>query len=148
MLTDGTSRGPGGDGKSGLSTNNANTNESADSGCPAVWFVASTGKTPPPTDKIRGPFRVSELQKMMNDGDLQPFDQVTASNVEDYDEDAIEGRLREAQIDTGKWRRLEQVWQLRWQLCTDGNTTGIFSPAEVSLMALAILLRSVLSEGS
>jgi hypothetical protein len=80
---------------------------------------------------------------MMNDGDLQPFDQVTASNVDDYDEDTIEGRLKEAQIDTGKWRRLEQVWQLRWQLCTDGNTTGIFSPAEVSLMALGALTRLV-----
>lgn len=143
MLTDGSSRGPGGDENSGTPANDANKNESADSGCPAVWFVASTGKTPPPTDKIRGPFRVSELKKMMNDGDLQPFDQVTASNVDDYDEDVIEGRLKEAQIDTGKWRRLEQVWQLRWQLCTDGNTTGIFSPAEVSLMALRALTRLV-----
>lgn len=143
MLTDGTSGGPEGIGQSTKSTEKSSTTSSADSTCPAVWFVASTGKTPPPVDKIRGPFRVSELQRMMENGDLQPFDQVTASNVDDYDEEAFEGRVKEAQIDTGKWRRLEQIWQLRWQLCTDGNTTGIFSPAEVSLMALKALTRLV-----
>jgi hypothetical protein len=77
----------------------------------------------------------------MQDGDLQPFDQVTASHVDDYAEHAIGGQLREGQIDTGKWRKIEQVWQLRWQLCTDGNTTGIVSPAEVSVMALRALAR-------
>ncbi|KAI2510862.1 protein of unknown function (DUF4339) [Fragilaria crotonensis] len=143
MLTDGTFVGPGGNEDIHSSQDRSVKNASSDSGCPAVWFTASTGKMPPPADKIRGPFRVSELQKMMRDGDLQPFDQVTASHVDDYDEEAIGGRLKEGQIDTGKWRRLEQVWQLRWQLCTDGNTTGIFSPADVSLMALRSLARLV-----
>ena len=45
--------------------------------------------------------------------------------------------------DTGKWKRLDQVWQLRWQLCTDGSGTGIFSPSDVALRAIRSLIRLV-----
>ena len=112
---------------------------------PAVWFVASTARNPPPENTIRGPFRISILKSMVQNGDLSTFDQVTASKVEDYSSD--DGPkitiVSEGQIDTGKWRRLDQVWQLRWQLCTDGDSDGIFSPSEVSLLASRALIRLV-----
>lgn len=118
-----------------------------DASCPPVWFVASTGRIPPPPETIRGPFRVSQLQKMMEDGDLSPFTLVTSSHVDSYEdnEDYMHSnqQVNEAQIDTGKWRRLDQVWQLRWQLCTDGNSSGLYTPSEVALRAIRSLTRLV-----
>lgn len=138
MLTDGTDAGP--------EAVNAPTlsNDEGDTSCPPVWFVASTGKIPPPPESIRGPFRVSELLKMMEDGDLTAYDLVTTSHVEVYDMD-IDGAdiVQEAQVDTGKWTRLNQVWQLRWQLCTDGSSSVIFAPSDVALLALKVLTRLV-----
>lgn len=96
-----------------------------------------------------GPFRVSELMSMMQSGELSQYDQVTASHVEDYNEDESEStesdgaHIKDAHIDTGKWRRINQVWQLRWQLCSDGNTSGIYGPSEVALIALKALTRLV-----
>lgn len=87
---------------------------------------------------------------MMQSGELSPYDQVTASHVEDYAEDEEEpesteqasSNVKDAHIDTGKWRRINQVWQLRWQLCSDGDS-GIFGPSEVALIALKALARLV-----
>ena len=98
-----------------------------------------------------GPFRVSELMSMMQSGELSAYYQVTASHVEDYNEDEVEAEsidaggsyVKEAHIDTGKWRRINQVWQLRWQLCSDGNSSGIYGPSDVSLIALKALTRLV-----
>jgi DnaJ family protein C protein 13 len=86
---------------------------------------------------------------MMKNGDLTQFDLVTAAHVEEYNEDepghsdGAPVSLREAHIDTGKWQRLDQVWQLRWQLCTDGSNDGIFTASEVALLALKSLTRLV-----
>lgn len=106
LLTDGTGSGPsGGDGDSAAKP------AAADSSCPQVWFVARAGRIPPPEEAIRGPFRVSELSTMMGNGDLSPFDLVTASHVDSYEDDddvPNNGGLREASIDTGKWKRVEQ----------------------------------------
>lgn len=123
----------------------------SDTSCPPVWFTSSSGRTPPPSESIRGPFRVSELMTMMRNGELSPYDQITASHVEDYNEDEKEpassehgvSSIKDAHIDTGKWRRLNQVWQLRWQLCGDGGGSGIFGPSEVALLALRALRRLV-----
>ena len=35
------------------------------------------------------------------------------------------------------------VWQLRWQLCTDGSGSGIYSPSDVALLAIRSLTRLV-----
>jgi hypothetical protein len=113
MITDGTNSGPGGD-SAGDETEEQKSPEDAspDASCPPVWFVARTGRIPPPPESIRGPFRVSELSKMMQEGDLSPFDLVTVTHVEDYDADEEgadnNGGLKETQIDTGKWKRVEQ----------------------------------------
>lgn len=144
MLTDGSSGGPEG---SSSSSEAQIPRASPDSDCPPVWFIASTGRIPPPAETIKGPYRVSELQSMMNNGDLSPFTLVTSSHVDSYDDDEDQtvnsGAVQETQIDTGKWKRLDQVWQLRWQLCTDGSSTGLFSPSEVALRAIRSLTRLV-----
>ena len=115
-----------------------------DSVCPPVWFIASTSKVPPPPQLIKGPFRVSQLIEMMNKGELSPFDLVTASQVQQYDLDDDDDHISEERhIDTGKWKRLNEVWQLRWQLCTDGSSSGIFTPSEVTLLSLRALTRLV-----
>ena len=138
FLTDGTDTGPGGK-SSAQSTSSA----AGDSLCPSVWFVAATGKIPPPPNSIKGPFRVLSMKEMMETGDLTPYDLVTASHVEEYDLENNAVAAQEAQIDTGKWKRLNQVWQLRWQLCTDENSTVIYSPSDVALLALKALARLV-----
>lgn len=140
MLTNGNSMCPEGEG------GNVDPSTTApDIKCPALWFVSSSGRVPPPAESIRGPFRVSELQKMMEVGDISPFTLVTSTKVESYDDEEEDEKLAliEAHIDTGKWNRLDGVWQLRWQLCTDSSGTGIFSPAEVSIQAMRSLTRLV-----
>ena len=141
LLTDGTEPEP----RRSYASSDAASSASlaADSLCPAVWFVAATGRIPPPPELIKGPFRVSDLMKMMETGDITPYDLVTTSHVEAYDMDSDAVTLHEAQIDTGKWKRLNQVWQLRWQLCTDGNSAVIYSPSDVALLALKALTRLV-----
>lgn len=120
--------------------------EPFDTTCPPLWYVATTGRIPPPVDSIRGPFRLSDLIRMMKQGDITPYDLVTTSHVEVYDTETENDKsvtVKEDQIDTGKWKRLNQIWQLRWQLCTDGNDTAIYSSSDVSLMALKTLERLV-----
>lgn len=136
MITDGSESGPQG------ATREPST-VSADASQPPVWFVASTGKIPPPSEMIRGPFRLSELDKLMQSGDLSPFDLVTASHVEEYDFDSNADFVQDSRIDTGKWKRLKDIWQLRWQLCTEENGNVIYSPAAVSVLALKALTRLV-----
>jgi len=136
-ITDGSDAGPGGN-------ETPEQHESArNSTGPPVWFTASTGRIPPPQESVRGPFRVSDLVRMIQEGDLSPFDLVTVSHVEEYDYDADSEAIQEAQIDTGKWKRLNEVWQLRWQLCTDGSSSGIYTPSDVSLLAVKALARLV-----
>jgi len=115
-----------------------------DSSCPKVWFTAPAGAAPPPAKYVNGPFRVSELFELMQENKLHPHSLVSAAHVEDYNIDVDEDQttaVKEASIDTGKWRMIEQVWQLRWQLCTDG--TGVYKPSDVALVALRTLNRLV-----
>jgi hypothetical protein len=149
LLTDGTGAGPGGTNE-GDNCEQKTSGAALDKSCPPVWYVARTGRIPPPAESVRGPFRVSELSTMISEGDLSPFDLVTAAHVDDYDDDNDEapdenlgGGVKESHIDTGKWKRIEQVWQLRWQLCTDGSGGGIYSPSDVALLAIRSLKRLV-----
>lgn len=141
MITDGTNMNIQGANDPNKSTSNV----PGDWMCPSIWYVTSSGRVPPPPETIRGPFRLSDLKKLMNSGDISPYDFVTTSRVDEYDadgENVLGGELAE-RIDTGKWKRLNQVWQLRWQLCTDGNSSTIYSPSEVAVMALKALMRLV-----
>mmetsp|Transcript_6988 Transcript_6988/g.16332 ORF Transcript_6988/g.16332 Transcript_6988/m.16332 type:complete len:3227 (-) Transcript_6988:18-9698(-) len=142
MLTDGGAMRPEGDGRSTVDSDAA----LPDAHCPPLWYISSSSLVPPPVQSIRGPFRVSELKRMMDSADLSPFTLVTSTQVESYDgdeEDEDGSGVKESHIDTGKWNRLDQVWQLRWQLCTDGDGSGIYSPAEVSIRAIRSLTRLV-----
>jgi DnaJ family protein C protein 13 len=114
---------------------------SSDMVCPAVWYVASTAKIPPPPEKIRGPFRLSNLRQMIDSGSLSHYDLVTTAHVEEYDIDDQSDVVDEIQIDTGKWKRLDSVWQLRWTLCTDAGSSVISAPADVARLALNALTR-------
>ena len=110
---------------------------------PSVWFVTSSSKIPPPAESIRGPFTISDLQRLVLEKELTPFDLVTASHVEDYD-DTTDDHVEERHIDTGKWKRLNEVWQLRWFLCMDdADGEGVLSPSEVALLSLRALTRLV-----
>ena len=132
LLTDGKDAGPS-SGGSPIAPN--------DSGCPPLWFVASAGRITPPPELIRGPFGVSDS----NGGEQRPesYDLVTTTHVEEYDIDADTVTVLEAQIDTGEWKRLNQVWQLRWALCTDRSSNSILAPVDVALLALRALTRLV-----
>jgi DnaJ family protein C protein 13 len=137
LITDATSLGPG--------ENRPVEDRPAanDLSCPAVWFVAPTGRNPPQPESIRGPFRVSALKEMITEGDLSPYHLATTSHVEEYDLDNPSETVTEAQIDTGKWKQINEIWQLRWQLCTDGSSSVIYTPVDVALLALKALVRLV-----
>ncbi|CAJ1946333.1 unnamed protein product [Cylindrotheca closterium] len=142
MITDGGAMRPEGDGRSTVDSDTT----LPDAHCPPLWYISSSSLVPPPAQSIRGPFRISELKRMMDSGDLSAFTLVTSTQVESYDgdeEDGDEPGVKESHIDTGKWNRLDQVWQLRWQLCTDGDGSGIYSAAEVSIRAIRSLTRLV-----
>ena len=141
MLEDGSGVGPEGyANKDGDAAANEKR-KSADHACPKVWFVAPAGSIPPPPNKVRGPFRISDLKQFMSTGDLHPRSLVSAAHVEDYGETGESAPATDASIDTGKWKHIEDVWQLRWQLCTTGE--GVFTPSEVGLVAMRALTRLV-----
>ena len=80
---------------------------------------------------------------MIESGEISPFTLVTSTHVENYEEEDGTDTAELMQIDTGKWKRLDEIWQLRWQLCTDGNESGIYSSSEIALRALLSLTRLV-----
>ena len=121
----------------------ASSAQAAIDASPAVWFVASASKVPPPAESIRGPFTVLDLKRLTAEDELNPFDLVTASHANEYDQLST-GRTEERHIDTGKWKRLNDVWQLRWLLCMDkADGEGVLTPSEVAIIALKALTRLV-----
>ena len=125
----------------------ATSNDADSMTLPKVWFVAPAGKIPPPSKRIRGPFQVSELKNFMEIGELHPTSLVTPVNYNEYsvdnNEEENQSKIKESSINAGKWKMIEQVWQLRWQLCTDGSTTGVHTSSDVSNIALRSLARLV-----
>jgi hypothetical protein len=140
LLTDGTDHGPQGEHDSSASSPAA---AAGDATCPPIWFTASSGRVPPPLAAIKGPFRISDLRRVMDENELSPYDLVTTSHVIEYDAEESSDTIQEAQIDTGKWRRLNDVWQLRWQLCSERGSSVIYSPSDVALLAIKALARIV-----
>ena len=111
----------------------------ANASCPPVWFVGQGTKIPPPSDAISGPYKVSELVEMMQEGKLHARSLISSiredtSIIENAESDTTD--VKEAQIDTGKWRTLDKVCQLRWQLCSDDESSPVYTPAEVAFKAL------------
>ena len=115
----------------------------ADGSCPPVWFVGQGTKIPPPSDAVSGPFKVSELVEMIQEGKLHAGSLVSSiredtTMFENADDDAESENtdVKEAQIDKGKWCTLDKVCQLRWQLCSDDESSAVYTPAEVAFKAL------------
>lgn len=57
MITDGTESRPGDPSAAetfGFSSTTGKADPASDSGCPPVWFVSRTGRTPPPPETIKG----------------------------------------------------------------------------------------------
>lgn len=111
----------------------------ADASCPPVWFVGQGTKIPPPADAVSGPYKVSELVEMMQEGKLHARSLISSiredtSMFENAESDTTD--VKETQIDTGKWRRMDEVCQLRWQLCSDDESSAVYAPAEVAFKAL------------
>lgn len=86
---------------------------------------------------VQGPYRVSELRSLLAEGNITPQTLVTGGVVESY----VEEDAAKVQVDTGKWRPLEAVPQLRWQLVAKGSLPA--TPAEHAGVALRVLTRMV-----
>uniref|UniRef100_A0A7S1BP53 J domain-containing protein n=1 Tax=Corethron hystrix TaxID=216773 RepID=A0A7S1BP53_9STRA len=134
MITDGTNRSP-------FSSPPTASAQAPTATGPKVWFTAPPGIIPPPAG-IQGPFTIADLKAQMQTSRLYPHSLVTCSHVGDYSADAsVSNTVQEHAMDTGKWRELKLVWQLRWQLCTEG--TGVHGPSTVARTALRALSRLV-----
>lgn len=113
-----------------------------DSHYPAVWYVSSSTRVPPPDDVVKGPYRLSDLHEMYSRGDLGPFDLVSSVHVDEYGDARSDDVVRD-RPDTGDWKRLKEVWQLRWWLLSDNVENGLYSPAEIASLAAEVLHRLV-----
>ncbi len=129
----------------GSDTTSSSTNKRKiqDSECPQIWYVAPAGKTPPPSHLVRGPYRVSELQTLMEEGNVHLHSLCTTSNSNgDYDDDNDDKREYPL-LDTGKWKALIELPSLAWRLCMEESSSGVYTPTQLSNMALMCLKRLI-----
>lgn len=106
-----------------------------DSACPRMWYIAAyAGPLPPPQSAQRGPFRVTELLDMFDNQTIDNSTLLAPSLVDDYDEEKFE-----AQVDTGKWKRISEYFQFRIQVGDLEN--AVYSPAEVAMRAITTIQR-------
>ncbi len=113
-----------------------------DDACPRTWYVTPGGGViPPPTHLQQGPYRVTELAKMYDEGEIDG-DYIVAPVVSSTNEETDSNGVKETfeqMVDTGKWRPVKEYFQLRMQLLLPGK--AIYSPADVSAKALNMLAR-------
>jgi hypothetical protein len=105
-----------------------------DTACPKVWFAAPPGKSPPPTQVQRGPYRVSELLLEFESGRVTEQWLLAAKTSEESDDDRFD-----VIVDTGRWRPLSEYFQLKLQMLFPGK--AIYSPAQVAAKSLKLLQR-------
>jgi hypothetical protein len=103
-----------------------------DVSCPKTWFVAPKGPIPPPVNKQRGPFRVSELLAFVDLGQLDDQCLVAPATSDDLDD-----TKHEAVVDTGRWRMFKEYFQLRLQMLFPGKV--MYGPAEIAGKGLSML---------
>lgn len=103
-----------------------------DMACPKVWFVAPGGKTPPPKDLQKGPYRVTELLYELDHGYIQ-YNYVAAPlTTDDLDDEKFD-----TIVDTGRWKPIGDYFQLKLQMLFPGK--AVYSPAEIANKALNCL---------
>jgi len=107
-----------------------------DIACPKVWFVAPSGQIPPPQQSQKGPYRISELILLIDQG-VVTSDWIAAPSTASDEDGPIE--RFESHVDTGLWKKLSSYFQLRIQMLFPGK--ALYSPAEVSGRALNMLRR-------
>lgn len=89
-----------------------------DASCPRIWFVAPQGDQLPPLQSTqRGPFRVSELLDMYDRKVIDNSWLIAPSVIDDNDSDSFE-----AVVDTGRWKPLNEFFQLRMQMLFTGKS--------------------------
>jgi hypothetical protein len=106
-----------------------------DAACPKVWYAASPSSSFPPSKQLQqGPFRVSELFLEVQAGRIGKDWFVAPMTADEGDDEKFE-----AIVDTGRWRPIQEYFQLRMQLLFTG--TALHSPAFVSSQCLRLLQR-------
>lgn len=107
-----------------------------DNGCPQLWFVASPQSSlPPPVLSQMGPYRVSDILRLLDESVISPKYLAAPYLTDDYDDSS----KYEAVVDTGLWKPIVEYFQLKTQVLFSGK--AVYSPAEISAKALAILNR-------
>lgn len=87
-----------------------------DIACPKTWFIAPKGPIPPPVQAQRGPFRVSDLLLKFDREEMDETFLVAPCTSEDLDEEKFE-----AVVDTGRWRPIQEYFQIRIQMLFPGE---------------------------
>lgn len=103
-----------------------------DDACPRSWYTAPKGTIPPPVSVQRGPFKVTQLMDMMERGDIDST-VLLAPCIADSDEEED----FHSHVDTGKWNKLTNFFQLRTQLLSPGK--AVYTPAQVGTKAITLL---------
>jgi DnaJ family protein C protein 13 len=107
-----------------------------DLACPRVWFAATTGILPPPSHLQKGPYRVSELLTLLDNGTMDGSWLIAPSmgESEHYDDSSFK-----AVVDTGRWKPMSHYFQLRMQMLYPGK--ALYSPAEIAIKSLRLLTK-------
>lgn len=103
-----------------------------DENCPRVWFVAPPSSLPPARQSQKGPYRVSDLINELETHSFNADWVAAALSTEEADDENFQ-----AIVDTGRWKVLCNIFQLRMQIFMPGQ--AIYSPAQVSSKGLQLL---------
>ena len=80
-----------------------------DTASPALWYICPpSSNMPPPLQSIQGPFRVSDLRSLVDNGSLTRSWFVAPSSAEDYFENQYE-----SVVDTGVWKPICEYFQVQ-----------------------------------
>ncbi len=103
-----------------------------------IWVYVERDQRPT-RENIKGPFTVNELSELYLRGQLQPSSLLrtvhskgtgTISNMNDN-------------FFSHEWKKLNDIWQLRWSLVLTNSSSGVYTHAELSSIALNCLLSIV-----
>jgi hypothetical protein len=107
--------------------------------CPAIWYVAPPGPVPPPSARVKGPFRTSEILSYIESEDLVASSLACPSASFTSEEDEDDGTSTISKLDRGAWKPIRKWQQLVNLMLLEG--TPVYSPSEVALIGLTFLQR-------
>jgi hypothetical protein len=104
-----------------------------DISCPKVWYIApSTSPLPPSKHLQKGPYRVSELMSEVETNRIDVSWFAAPATTEEADDSSFLSI-----IDTGRWKPIREVFQLRIQMLFPGK--AIYSPSQIAFKGLKLL---------